>query len=397
MSILKRISILLILLLITTPVYANFAIFDAEEYDVTIKNIKENITKIELLKYYQETDFNKVFNNTFDPTFDTQFAGSAVKTEEVDPYTKDDYVENTNYDKTKYIVNVSYSFVYTISHDDSNLEYHLFEKVTSIDELKNAIKNHKYGGSGTYNLDLDMDKFNSKLENYIDTGKITCKRSIEYTVKVVDLVKSLSTDLIKNNKLELNLTDFSPLNELGKELKMSAGFVIRFYNDKDEFKDIMIGNQTIIQDSHIKTKPKVKKSTFDYVNTESGVEPSNRQVNTFTSVLNRNLVKILIALVITLVVELIIAIIMKLKSYILIGATNIITQLIFHACTIAFMTLSPGNVPILYYIIAETLIVLIEFGIYALFKKDISKKKLFIYSLIANMASFGLSLILNFM
>ena len=409
-KIIRKISVfILAFILFTTNVFANFAIIETKKMEVTINGIDEEIEKIELYTYGNPVTFEEVFGGTFDTSIaEFIYPNSLYSRTEVEPFTKETFVENKNYDNTKYMVGVGYSYLYRFSSktEDSYIEYGFNYKMSGLEELKAAIKDHKYVPTGDYNTMLDIDKFDNEWEEYINNSTITCERSITYTIEKFEFNKELSTDLIKDKTMKFSLDKFKTQEELpikdGERAR--EAFLIRFYPKNGGKKDYIIGSNLITQDAHIQERPTVKYVTIDYTNdgevTTIGSEETpttdiKEEKRTFMDVLKDNLLNIVIAVIVTLVIELIIAVVMKLKAYGVITITNIITQLLLHIATIAIIA-SLGSAPMYFYFIAEALIVLVEFGAYALFIKDVSKKKLGLYSLLANACSFGLSLLIHY-
>ena len=409
---LKKLCLFLFaLMLITTNVFANFAIIETKKVEVTIKGINEEIEKIELYTYGRKVSFEEVFGGTFDMSIvDDTYLNSAYIRDNVSPFTKEDYVENKNYDDNKYMVNISYSYDYrfTSKTEDSYIEYGFDQKFNNMNELKNGVKNHNRGSSGSYNTNLNLENYDDELEKYIDNAKLSCERTISYSINKYEFYKELSTSLIKDKTMKFDLDDFKSREELiTKDGTESEIFMIRFYPKNNNKKDYIIGDNIIRQDSHIKERPSIKSVNIEY-NNQGGEEPvpptevpptevpPTEVERTFMSVLKDNVSNIIIALVVTLVIELIVAFTMKLKSYGVITITNIITQIILHIATI-IMIVNYETVPMYFYYIAEMLIVIIEFVVYALFIKDVSKSKLGLYSLSANVCSFGISLLIHYL
>ena len=392
MKSLKRISIFLIaFILFTTNVYANIAIINTNKVEVKITGIYDEIDKIELYKYGKTVDIDKVFDGTLDISKANSVLGNTVYyKDDVDPFSKENYVENKNYDNKKYrvTVNYSYTYIFTDEEKDTELEYTFNKKYADIQELKEGIRKKEYGPSGCTNVDFDIDDYKS-IEKFIDSNKLTCTRDISYTVIMYEYVKDISTNLIKDNNMEFSLNDFPKAEEGSRE---TISYMIRFFPKNSGSNDFLIGNDEIIQDAHIQTKPTIKYVNIEY--SHNYVGEVKHQERTITKSLSDNIIKIIIAIVLTIVVEVVIALIMKIKHLGIISGTNLITQLILHCVTILLIT-NLTSIPIYYYIIAELLIVLIEFGIYALLMKDISKKKLILYSVIANIITFGLSFLVN--
>lgn len=89
---------------------------------------------------------------------------------------------------------------------------------------------------------------------------------------------------------------------------------------------------------------------------------------------------ILIPLILTIIIEIIIAFLMKIKNIKVIFVANLITNILLQILLI--------NIPLSYilkFIILEILLFIAEYLIYTKFLKDISKSKILIYTLLANL------------
>ena len=107
-----------------------------------------------------------------------------------------------------------------------------------------------------------------------------------------------------------------------------------------------------------------------------------------------SILKFIFLIILTVIIELVIAMLFKIKEYSLIIKVNIFTQLLLHF--ILLFTFGKLNSSIWYceFYLLEILIVFIEFGFYKIYLKDYNSKKLFIYSVVANVTTFITGLII---
>ena len=103
--------------------------------------------------------------------------------------------------------------------------------------------------------------------------------------------------------------------------------------------------------------------------------------------------QLIFLIILTVIIELFIAILFKIKEYKIIIKVNILTQLILHF--ILLVTFGKLNCRVWYYefYLLEILIVFIEFYFYRIYLKNYTSKKLFIYSVVANIITFVTGLI----
>lgn len=102
-----------------------------------------------------------------------------------------------------------------------------------------------------------------------------------------------------------------------------------------------------------------------------------------------------IAIIFTIIVELLIAWLMKFKHYKLVIFTNLVTQIFLQIVTIIlysdpFISLSS------FIFIVEIIIMIMEYKIYANKIEDISKKKIFLYTFVANLITYALPLFIGY-
>ncbi len=387
----KRIVFLIImLLLLPLIVKANFAVFRAEKVNVKVENIDENIKDIWLVTYTDKASIEDAYKDSdLDFTnasyLDTKIDGNnvnycAIFKDEVEPFTKEDeYVYNDNYDKENYFIKNEKSYEYDLPNGNG---------------FGDGIK-----GKYTDPEELIKDGFeyeNEKTKNAIRRGEITCTRSIFYCANKLNEVEQIPVSNIKDGVLNLTLSDFSKI-----EKYEMTGYALRFEKENGEYVSIVIGDNGIFVDSIDKDKydsnNMIKNIVIDY-NKKSIVSFSDdkEEHRIYTENVNNGyLLIVIIAIIVTLVTEIIIALIMKIKSIKVIAIVNIVTQLLLHAYTFFIIPLISGLSYLTLILIAEVIIVLLEFLIYKKLINIVSSKKLFLYSLIANAVSFGISYIVS--
>ena len=96
-----------------------------------------------------------------------------------------------------------------------------------------------------------------------------------------------------------------------------------------------------------------------------------------------------ISLILTIVIELLIALLFKTGNYTTIAITNLISNVLLQALLLIFMS---NYIPV--FIIGEVLVIGAELLVYLLKLKNISRLKTTIYTLVANMSTIILTLIL---
>ena len=386
--------VVLILLLISTPVYANFALFDAKELNIKVTNIDDPIERVELLSYGDSVTIKDVYGDKFDDKDFQLDPGSAVSFTEVEPYTKETYFKNEQYDKNQFYVTMGIYYTYTFSKINSSVDAGFNKKFNNLDELIEAIKNKEYRGSGSYSQGgaetPDLSIFNKELEDYLTTSEVTCEREITYTLYKLESLKEYPKSIINKDTLELKLTDFSMFDKYEKH--SNYGFALRLYHG-DTYRLILIGDNIIKQDSYIHTVPTVKDVSFDYQSNEDTVHEQKTNKKD-TSPIIKTILSIIIAMIITIIIELAIAFVYQIKELKVVLLTNIITQTILHLLTLSGIIVF-GSLPIYVYLFLEVAIVFAEYFIYLSYIKGKNRKELFLYSFVANACSFGLSLLIN--
>jgi hypothetical protein len=354
----------------SVTVYANFFLFDAKQLNITIKNIKDDISEIELLTYDNSFSFYDVYDkNNFDYENSEVTGYFATIKDSVDPYSKEDYIINENYDKTKYYVDISICYEYTYQHGENvEVSESTSYKPRNLNELRKELKEYKN-----------------------DFSNLKCERVVFYSAKRLTKIKNIGIDNIKKGIFTYSITDFSDFKDLEFP---DYGYAIRFVNKSGESKIILCGHNKLNDDFF-------HDSSSDYIVKKIVVDYNSLKVLSDDSDIINNLynasgifVYAATAIITTLIIELIVALIMKIKAMKTIIITNLITQIILHIFTILVLYLL-GYLPLLVCILAEIFIVLIEFLIYKSRLKEYSKLKLFLYSFIANFCSFGLSVLIE--
>ena len=96
---------------------------------------------------------------------------------------------------------------------------------------------------------------------------------------------------------------------------------------------------------------------------------------------NTSPTKMLLPLIITIVVEIVIALIMKTKHIFEIFLSNMLTNITFQFyCQNLF-----SNNYIIFFIIGEICVTLVEYFIYKKIMKDVPNKKIVLYTIVANL------------
>ena len=155
-----------------------------------------------------------------------------------------------------------------------------------------------------------------------------------------------------------------------------------YFGTPTKYKIVIINNDT----GEIKMTDEIVRKEFNSVVT---VDYETMKVISNNNDLLKTIIIVSLALVLTIVVEVGIAILFKTKHYIAIAITNLATNV---SLQIALLLLINHYFPT--FIIGEILVVLIELLVYQLLFKDIRKKKILIYTIIANLATIIISFIL---
>ncbi len=425
----KILSIIILLLILGISInsYANFMSFSAKTMNIKILNIPNDITEIYLVSYTENgcdiRDAYKGYDMDFtDMKIMDMFPQFAYTKEEIiTPFTEDSYTVNLNYNKKDYYVDADPFYTYQItdrsSFGDGSVGYY-----KSFKELK---KDANFGDD-------------------VKPEQIICKRSISYSADKLKELKKIDLSNIDKSTLSYQMTDFSALKELDDP---NSGYAFRFKNTSNEYNTIQFGNNYMFQDSYIKTTPDdsklIKTVVIDY-NTKEKVEDNSKiEYNFFESITQNNsntnkntidntktqnittntntsesdidpsifegkgresnnnslekiityyIILCLIALLVTEISEIIVSFFFKIKEKLVIIITNLFTQIPLHIIVFLLsykmLFISSGII-----IIAELIVVLVEYAIYHKFLPKYTNKRLLLYSLIANLVSFSFSLL----
>lgn len=154
-----------------------------------------------------------------------------------------------------------------------------------------------------------------------------------------------------------------------------------YFGTPTKYKIVIINEDT----GEIKVSDKIVRKDFNSVVTID--------YNTMKVVSGNNIIKTLIvtvlALILTITIELVIAVLFKTKYYNTIAITNLISNILLQVLLLIFT-----NNYLLVFIIGEILVIGAELLVYLLRFKNISKVKTTIYTLVANIVTILISLIL---
>ncbi len=383
----------LIFVLCPCVVSANFMIISATEMDIEITNINDDIKSIWLVVYDEYADVKEAYEDSDLDFSDARFLPSgghsvpeeydqcAIYHSKVDPYSKEDYVFNNKYNKKNYYIDQHFSYDYEIDEG-----FGFGDGTIGKFKSKEDLLNYGTGHGISFFTDEDIQK--------IKEDKISCNRSVFYCAYRLIEVKELNDYKIENNTLKYSISDFTKLSEI-RNNDHNAGYAFRFETTDGNYKTIRLGTNDLHYDSGGKrpTGELIKKVKVDY---SSGENINNSPIENINEAANFG-IHIFIALIITIAVELFVAKLMNIKSYLIIGIVNLFTQIVLHVFTFAIIPVLFNSIAALMpliIIVAEALIVLIEYLLYKLFIKNQTGSKLFTYSLSANFISFGISVIL---
>jgi hypothetical protein len=224
---------------------------------------------------------------------------------------------------------------------------------------------------------------------------ITHKPSLTITITNVE-DEILSIDLIDENgksHLEINNTEDDFIDFWGT-------FISEGYKEKNNkvkyyvhsgvpryFKvHLTLSNNKVIETNYISTRN---------FNSEVVVNAQNGKIKEKHSI-PINIPLLLIIICATIIIELMIASIFKIKETMPIFYANITTQLILHTTIISFFLLASSYVMLLaiplIFMILECIIPFVEYKIYRSRIKSVNRRKLFTYTIVANVVTFFLSI-----
>ncbi len=387
--------VLAVLLFCNSLVYANYAVFYSDRLDISIININDKISRIELLSvddcvpseifdyeivkkygYYYEKyngieipiwdendivkDEKKLFGRYFKGNKDRTVYGSE---EEVRLY------KISKYDKSKFILT---------KLEKENLGYAM-----------NGINYSKYYASDKSLFSLVKIKTTNEIKNF----KIS-NRTFELSIKDLKLYGRKDNDY--------------------KSKEYIPNFYLRFYKENGDFKDIAIGDNSYQTTDYgaISTLSKA----FDY---QTGTQTTIQENSKFLGQPITLVMETGIAMLLTIIIELLVAKKMRISQYNTIIKVNIFTQILFHLVFLIPQTYL--GISLVTYIemvlynpvrniigfmwaaivtmflsvaIIELIIVIIEFLLYKKSIKEEPKKRLIKYAFLSNLASFVLSIVI---
>ena len=387
-----------ILFLCNSLVYANYAVFYSDRLNITVSNINENISKIELLSI-ERCIPSEIFEYELVKKYGYYYERDNYGIE-IPIWDKNDIVKDKKNDRIEYFKGDKDLRVY------GNEEEVRLYKVSNYDKSKYILtklgeKNPGYTMNGiNYSTYYDSDK------NLFSLVKIKASNNIdEYK--------------INNGTFELSIKDLKLYGRKDRDYNSKEyipSFYLRFYKENGEFKDIAVGSNSY-QTTDYGAISTLSKS-FDY---KTGAQITIQKNSKFLGQTITLVIEIGIAMLLTIIIELLVAKKMKISNYNTIVKVNIFTQLLFHIVFlipqtylgISLVTLI-GMVLynlidmivgymwaelitlILSVVVIELIIVIIEFLLYKKSIKEESKKRLFKYAFLANLASFALSVVVLF-
>ena len=372
-----------IMILFPSIVNANVMLFSATKMNIKVENINEKINNIWLAIYDENCNVTDAYKNSkmnfSKASFlyeGDQYKYCAIFEKNVEPFSDEDYVFNDDYDKKNYIVNQNISYYYN------------YDGVSYMNGDKGKYKNAEELLNG------EFFKYESeKNKNEIRKGNITCTRHVYYEANRLIEIKEIPVNQIQDGALSISISDFSELKKYREE-DNDAGFALRFETEKGEYKTFKLGSNDIINGKKIDATKLEKNITIDYSAKEIDTDYNNFILS--PSDIAKNILCVLCAIIVTILVELAVAKIMKINATKVIIVVNLITQILLHAFTYIVIPVIFNTIVFNIFstvIILEILIVLIEFVIYKMKIKDQSYKKLLAYSFIANLVSFGISVV----
>jgi len=237
----KIVNILLIicvLLSINPYVYASYTSYEAEEYIIQVKNINEEIERIDLVSF-EECDMEETGWN-----YATNF--------EIVPLFGEESIEHLNkHDTEKYYIKQTVRYNYLSGKAAEDIEHTVLSgKYSEYDDEGNLI---------TYDLAMDR-RFNNTIEFYqycedAKDNEFICVKTTKYKSYKLTQMKEISLSNIENNALIYNHDDYSNL-KIG----------IRTKNENEEYKTFISNDNSMFMTRYggnlIIDKEKI--TIFDY-------------------------------------------------------------------------------------------------------------------------------------
>lgn len=155
-----------------------------------------------------------------------------------------------------------------------------------------------------------------------------------------------------------------------------------YFGTPEVYKIVIINKDT----GEIKISKKIVRKEF---NSEVTVDYNNMKVVETSVNIVKTLIIVAIALILTIVIELGIALLFKTKNYFTIAITNLISNVLLQTLLLIFI-----NNYLLVFIIGEILVIGVELLVYLLRFKNISKAKIILYTLAANLTTLLITFLL---
>ena len=152
-----------------------------------------------------------------------------------------------------------------------------------------------------------------------------------------------------------------------------------YFGTPTKYKIVIINNDT----NEIKISDEIVRKDFN-----SSISIDYKNMNTVSKKSNNAIAKSLIALILTVFIEVLIAHLFKTGYYKIITITNIITNL----CLQTFLLLMTNKL-LLAFIIGEIIVIVCELLIYLYRIRDLSKLKIILYTLCANITTIIISIL----
>ena len=163
-----------------------------------------------------------------------------------------------------------------------------------------------------------------------------------------------------------------------KEFKNHFGY----FGTPIRYKIVIINNDT----GETKITEEIVRKDFNSVVT---VDYETMKVVSNNKDLLKTIIIVALSLIFTIIIEIGVAILFKIKRYVAIGITNLATNVALQTALLLLI-----NHYFQVFIIGEILVVLIELLVYQLLFKDLRKKKILLYTLVANLITVIVSFLL---
>ena len=234
---LKILSLVCIVISIASYAYANYTSYDAKEYIIEIKNINEEIEKIDLVNFeecdMEETGFN--YTTTFEIV--TLFGEDLIK-------------HLNKHDTENYYVKQTVRYNYLAGKAAQDIEHTVVSgKYTEFDDDKII----------TFDFARN-ERFKNENEFYeyckiVNSQEFICVKTTNYKSFKLTPIKEINLSNIENNKLIYNHDDYSNL-KIGIRIKNRNGEYKTFISNDNSMLMFRYGGNPIMD--------KEKVTIFDY-------------------------------------------------------------------------------------------------------------------------------------